>query len=292
MGIYTMAETVEGRIQAIRLLIDEFLQEEITKRAPLPNLREMMLYATFGGKRLRGAVLVSVALSLRGELEAALPFAGAMEIVHAYSLVHDDLPCMDNDDMRRGKPTVHKKFGDALAVLCGDALLTMAFEIASESGCVPLKERISCISLLAKASGVSGMVGGQTLDIMFENMSVDARDICDMYSMKTAALFSASAEIGGILGGAEKSVCKGLKNWGYQFGLAYQIADDLDDAQSGGHEDKKATLARVTSADFAKSEAANALLESYQALEGFGVKVSLLQELSLEYARRLRLIEA
>jgi geranylgeranyl pyrophosphate synthase len=191
-----------------------------------------------GGKRLRPAVTMAACKAAGGRPGDAIAAAVALEMIHTYSLVHDDLPCMDNDDMRRGKPTVHRAFNEALAVLAGDALLTDAFSVVAEG----LKTRpgVACEVMfeIAAAAGSCGMVGGQVLDTAAGGPKRGRLWLERMFAMKTGALFTASARAGGLCAGAGKSpsAMKLLEGFAGSFGLAFQIADDILDARAGKDE--------------------------------------------------------
>jgi geranylgeranyl diphosphate synthase type II len=167
-----------------------------------------------------------------GSIREALPLACSFELIHTYSLIHDDLPSMDNDDMRRGKPTSHKVFGEALAILAGDALLTEAFHLATRPEVmkkVPARRRIQTLWHLARAAGSLGMVGGQTVDILTQGQSVDTRTLEYIHAHKTGALIAASVTVGAIVGGATARQFRSLQGYGEKLGLAFQITDDLLD---------------------------------------------------------------
>ncbi len=182
-----------------------------------------------GGKRIRPVIMMEFCRLCGGNRESALDFAIALEMIHTYSLVHDDLPCMDNDDMRRGKPSCHKAFGEDIALLCGDALLTEAFFIAANAP-VSADKALKAVSFLSSNAGVHGMIGGQVLDLSFEQNTPDAKALQDMYMRKTAALLIAAASIGCITAGKddEKTLMSATK-YGYNLGLAFQIIDDILD---------------------------------------------------------------
>jgi len=186
-----------------------------------------------GGKRLRPILCLAAAEVVGGDIETALPAACALEMIHTYSLIHDDLPAMDNDDFRRGVPTNHKVFGEAIAVLAGDALLTEAFEcFALGAGVGVSPERVlEVIRIAVKAAGYRGMIGGQVIDLECENRKVDLATVEYMHVHKTGALLSASLEIGAILGGGDEARIKSLKTYGHHIGLAFQITDDLLDIE-------------------------------------------------------------
>lgn len=186
------------------------------------SLREAVTYTLFSkGKRLRPALALGTAEIVSGNDEAAVPAACALEMIHTYSLIHDDLPAMDNDALRRGKPTAHVQFGEAIAILAGDALLTMAFDIAARSG------RCDVIAELAQAAGVSGMVGGQVLDLECEGRTIALEDLRRLHARKTGALIRASVRVGALLAKARPDQLAALTVFGEYLGLAFQIADDI-----------------------------------------------------------------
>ena len=182
-----------------------------------------------GGKRIRPVIMMEFCKLCGGKPEDALDFAVALEMIHTYSLIHDDLPCMDNDDMRRGKPSCHKAFGEDIALLSGDALLTEAFFVASNAR-VSAEKRLNAISFLSTNAGVHGMIGGQVLDLSFEENKPDAAALQDMYMRKTGALLNAAASIGCISAGKyDQETLKSAAKYGYNLGLAFQIVDDILD---------------------------------------------------------------
>ena len=182
-----------------------------------------------GGKRIRPVIMMEFCKLCGGNPEDALDFAVALEMIHTYSLIHDDLPCMDNDDMRRGKPSCHKAFGEDIALLSGDALLTEAFFVASNAR-VSADKRLNAISFLSTNAGVHGMIGGQVLDLSFEESKPDATALQDMYMRKTGALLIAAASIGCVSAGKyDEETLKSAAKYGYNLGLAFQIVDDILD---------------------------------------------------------------
>ena len=218
------------------------------------RLVEAMRYSTISNsKYIRSFYLTQIAKSLEIENDQLLTLSSlAIEIIHTYSLIHDDLPAMDNDDMRRGKPTCHKQFDEATAILAGDSLLTFAFEI---------------ISIIAKAIGYEGMAGGQMLDIMFEKQQVSNSQICMMQGMKTAQLFSACGQIAAVIAGVSEERYANIMKFSYAFGLCFQIIDDiLDEVGDEGKIGKKikkdigigkARLVEIFGIDGAKQQAVN-----------------------------------
>ncbi|WP_232059633.1 polyprenyl synthetase family protein [Kyrpidia spormannii] len=195
------------------------------------RLHEAMRYSLFaGGKRLRPLLAMAACEGAGGSLREALPAACALELVHTYSLIHDDLPAMDDDDYRRGRPTNHRVFGEAMAVLAGDALLTLAFGVLAKAP-LPPTTRIRLVEELAEASGKEGMVGGQALDIEATGAEgpPDPELLRDLHRKKTGALIIASLRMGGLCAGADESLLDRLSAYGQAVGLAYQIVDDLLD---------------------------------------------------------------
>ncbi len=181
-----------------------------------------------GGKRIRPALLLEFCKLFGGNEKEALSFAVALEMIHTYSLIHDDLPCMDNDDMRRGRPSCHKQFSEDIALLAGDALLTHAFTVASNSN-ADSERAIKAIGILSKNAGFSGMIGGQVIDLAIENTNCDISAVEQMYLLKTGELLSAACEIGAIIGGAEKEEVALARQYALKVGLAFQIIDDILD---------------------------------------------------------------
>jgi geranylgeranyl diphosphate synthase type II len=189
-----------------------------------PLLVEAMAYSLFaGGKRLRPALAFGACELICGDDAPALPAACAIEMIHTYSLIHDDLPAMDDDDLRRGMPTCHVKFGEATAILAGDTLMTMAFDVLADAG------RTDVIREVARASGVNGMAGGQILDLEAEENPVDLAGLQAIHRAKTGALIRCSVRTGAMLGGADAAQLDALTRYGEAIGLAFQIADDVLD---------------------------------------------------------------
>lgn len=226
-------------------------------------VRAMKYSLVNGGKRLRPVLVIEFCKACGGTLSDALPFACAIEYIHTYSLIHDDLPCMDNDDMRRGKPSCHKMFGEATALLAGDALLTHAFEIAASSD-LPGDRVNAAVSLLAQNAGVGGMIGGQVLDLMYEKYQAELSEIITVHKLKTGALISAACILGCIAAGASEKKISSASRFAYNLGIAFQIKDDLLDVfgdekklgkpiGSDAENDKK-TYVDIVGAEKAKSD--------------------------------------
>lgn len=189
-----------------------------------------------GGKRLRPALVLEFCKVCGGKIDDAIAFACAVEYVHTYSLIHDDLPCMDDDDMRRGSPSCHKMFGESTALLAGDALLTHAFELVASSD-LPDEKISAAVMLLSQNAGVGGMIGGQVLDLLYEEkVEPSVNDIIDVYRMKTGALISASCLLGCIAADADEHLFAVASKFAYNLGVAFQIQDDILDIEGDEEE--------------------------------------------------------
>lgn len=274
------------------LLADAVAPGEIFRPA---RLVEAMRYAAQGGKRLRPFLLIESAALFDVPETKALVAACALECVHCYSLVHDDLPAMDDDDLRRGQPTVHRAFDEATAILTGDSLLTFAFDILARESTHPDPAiRSALVLLLARASGLGGMAGGQMLDLEAEGrftadrepLVLPARDIERLQAMKTGALLAAACEAGAILGGADDKARRALFDYARRFGLAFQLSDDLIDAEGdaatvGKRTGKdagrgKATLVGERGVTAAREHLADLVAQAEGALLPFGAKAAML----------------
>lgn len=196
---------------------------------------EAMRYSALaGGKRLRPVLTIEFCRAVGGDPYAALPFACALEMIHTYSLIHDDLPCMDNDDLRRGKPTNHKVYGESVAVLAGDSLLTYAFEIAARGmtgSDVTAQQAVEAIGILAHEAGYYGMIGGQVLDLAAEHQTLTYEELINLQDKKTGGLIRAAAEMGCVLGYATEEQREAAKTYANRLGLAFQIQDDILDIE-------------------------------------------------------------
>jgi geranylgeranyl diphosphate synthase type II len=263
------------------------------------RLREAMAYSLMaGGKRIRPVVLLSAGCAVGGDETELLPFACAIEYVHTYSLIHDDLPAMDDDDFRRGKPSSHKAFGEATAILAGDALLTEAFRVMAES---PMASKhpgraMAAVAALSRAAGAEGMVGGQQLDLLAEggNASIAVKNEIDL--RKTSALLSAAARSGGILGGANRSAAEDLASYGRALGLLFQVTDDILD-ETGSFEEMgkvvakdrergKLTFPAAFGMEAALARADELSAEAMSALSSFGGEGDALREIVRMVAAR------
>jgi len=223
---------IEQYLDERKTLVDKALQKFMPRPSGLASdVINAMNYSLFaGGKRVRPILCMAGAEAVGGSTDSVVPVACAIELIHTYSLIHDDLPVMDNDDLRRGKPTNHKVFGEAVALLAGDGLLTLAFNLMAGYGAekeVEKKALLRVIDLIASAAGYKGMVGGQVVDITYEGKEPDPSVVEYIHRHKTAALIAASVTAGTILAGGNKDEEKSINRYGQQVGLAFQIADDI-----------------------------------------------------------------
>jgi geranylgeranyl diphosphate synthase type II len=224
-----------SRVQADRRLVDAALRRFLPRPGTVPlTVRRAMAYSLFpGGKRLRPILAITACRALGGRVADVLPLAAAIEMIHTYSLIHDDLPALDNDDLRRGRATSHRVFGEAMAILAGDALLTHAFQIAAShpDGSALSGRKVRAIGLLSRAAGVTGMIGGQVMDLEAEGRPYSYGTLVRIHRDKTGALLSASAQIGGIMAGGRPAALRALRIYGDGIGLAFQIVDDILDRE-------------------------------------------------------------
>ena len=227
-----MSTTIEQYLDERKALVDRALRKFMPTPSGLASdVIKAMNYSLFaGGKRIRPILCIAGAEAVGGSADTVIPVACAIELIHTYSLIHDDLPVMDNDDLRRGKPTNHKVFGEAVAVLAGDGLLTLAFNLMAGHGekkGLEKKALLKVIDLIASAAGYKGMVGGQVVDITYEGKQPDPAVVEYIHRHKTAALIAASVTAGTILAGGNTEEEKSINRYGQQIGLAFQIADDI-----------------------------------------------------------------
>lgn len=284
-----LATALAGVAQAVEAEIDRLLPLPATLEA---RVHAAMRYALFaGGKRLRPFLVMTSANLLGVPVENAIRAAAAVEMVHTYSLIHDDLPAMDDDDLRRGKPTCHREFDEATAILAGDALQPLAFRVLAEPETDPDAEiRMELVRTLAGAIGADGMVGGQMIDLQAETETYDLAQITRLQDLKTGALISWSVEAGAILGRATKAERSALATYGLEIGLAFQIADDLldiegDVTQMGKAVAKdadagKATFIGLLGVEGARNRAAELVDSAVARLDLFGQNAFLLKDIA------------
>lgn len=278
--------------------------EEALGRLPVgvgfSELEQAMRYSvTAGGKRLRPLLVLAAARAVGGEPDTVVPAAAAVELLHTYSLVHDDLPAMDDDEFRRGRPTLHRAFGEAMAILAGDALLTEAF---GQMASIPVAESagaertVQALQELAEAAGVAGLCSGQAEDLRSEGQDISAETLERIHRRKTGRLFRAAVRIGGILGGGDEAKVEALGRFGDGFGLAFQIIDDLLDvlgnaerlgkgAQKDGQREK-ATYPALWGIEVSQQKAAAALEAALSAIASFDEDADELRALARESLSR------
>ena len=276
--------------ERIKLIEAAFLKELGAETALVPRLAESMEYSLMaGGKRLRPILVMAAADAVGARGTDFVQAACGIEMIHTYSLIHDDLPAMDNDDYRRGKLTNHKVFGEALAILAGDALLTQAFEVILRQQGVPAQVLLEVLREMSIAAGPNGMVGGQVIDMLSEGKRISMEELRKMHMGKTGALFRAAIRSGAILGGASGAQLAALTTYADCFGLAFQITDDIldvvgDEAVIGkpvgsDERNEKSTYVTLTSLDEAKKLAADTVQQALDALEVFGDEAKFLRDL-------------
>jgi geranylgeranyl diphosphate synthase type II len=285
-------DKVKEYLQRVTVLINTTLESLLPPETEKPeSIHKVMRYSTFaGGKRVRPCLLLAANEACGGEFgNTTAAYAGAaIEMLHTFSLIHDDLPCMDDDDFRRGKPTAHKAFGEAIAVLGGDALCIYAFEILAKTG------RIDVINEIANALGTNGMIGGQVVDIESEGKKVDKSTVEYIHTNKTAALIRASVRTGALLAGADGHSLHQLSLYGNHIGLAFQVIDDILDEESttetlgkdaGSDREKgKATFPSVCGMADSKKYARDLITRAHEDIAFLGDKAEMLAALA-DYIR-------
>lgn len=250
-----------------------------------------MRYSLFaGGKRVRPILCLAACSAVGGNEKAALPAAVALECIHTYSLIHDDLPAMDNDELRRGKPTNHMVYGEAGAILAGDGLLTLAFELATMGNSLSPNNQLQIVRLIAKGAGSMGMVGGQAIDIACEGKEIDFHTLQQIHERKTGALLTAAVQVGAVIGGADDQQFQLLTQYGESIGLAFQIVDDLlnvegtpeqlGKAAGSDAEREKATYPAFFGVEQTRKKAEEAVSSALKSLECLGSKADPLREIA------------
>lgn len=275
--------------------IEEILEQALPDVEMMPEiLHNAMRYSTLGGgKRLRALLAMAACMAVGGKIENTFGLVAAIEMVHAYSLIHDDLPCMDDDDLRRGKPTNHIIYGEAIAVLAGDALLTEAFAVLAampEKYGVSAESTVKVIAELAAGAGSRGMVGGQVVDISAQAEELDAQTLRYIHEHKTGALFRAALRGGALLGGASETELYQISHYADDFGLAFQITDDILD-EIGNEEQLgkavrtdqllgKQTYPRLYGLEESQKMATRCVEQCHEVLKGFSEQADLLRQLA------------
>jgi len=279
-----------------RLLVDAALDSALPPEDAWPaTIHRAVRYSLFaGGKRIRPILVLASGEAVGGHHQDLMPLACAVEMIHTYSLIHDDLPAMDNDDLRRGKPTSHKVFGDAIAILAGDALLTRAFHLMIENTGdmdeTRLRRRVAATAILGEACGTNGLIGGQVQDLEAEGKAIDATTLERLHRGKTGALLSACVRGGAVLGGASAVDADRLSRYASAVGLAFQVVDDVLDATEGAEQlgktagkdsaARKATYVSVHGLERARAMANELLSEAREALAPLGPRGELLASIA------------
>jgi len=278
--------------------VDAAMDVFLPKAGKRPGtIHEAMRYAVFaGGKRLRPVLCLSAAEACGGEVSKAMAPACAIELMHTYSLVHDDLPAMDDDDLRRGRPTCHKVYGEGMAVLCGDALLTEAFLVLAKT---PASKRYGIREYVSELAGTGGsikLIGGQVMDLEGEGRKLTKRDLVRIHEAKTAALLTTSLRLGAMSANATSAKLEALTKFGYNLGLAFQVIDDILDVtqstevlgKTAGKDQavEKATYPSIIGLDASRKEAAKLTGAAMAALKPFGKKAKRLEEIAAHLLQR------
>ncbi len=294
--------SVEAYLAVERRLVDAALKRFLPAPGTVPaTVRRAMVYSLFpGGKRLRPILAITACRAMGGRISDVLPSAAAIEMIHTYSLIHDDLPALDDDDVRRGRATSHRVFGEAGAILAGDALLTHAFEVMSmhPRGNRIIDRKVRGLQILARAAGVSGMIGGQVMDLETEGRTYSYRTLNRIHTRKTGALISAAVQIGGIVGGARPAQIRILKRYGDGIGLAFQVIDDILDLE--GNPDRlgkttgkdvrarKATYPALLGVAKSRTHAERAVDRACEALRSLGRRRGTLVDIARYILRRMK----
>lgn len=283
------------KLNAYKQMVEEALRNLPMEGAP-DILKEAMQYSLLsGGKRLRGCLVLAACEMAGGNTKDALPFACAVEMIHAYSLIHDDLPAMDNDTLRRGKPTNHIVFGEAMAILAGDGLLTHAFQIMAQSD---HSRALEALWEMARAAGIGGMIAGQALDVTLEGTHPEGTSVQKIHEGKTAALLTAPVVAGLILADADTGKIAAGRKFGYHLGIAFQIVDDLLDLEGDpalmgktlgkDQAEGKITWPACVGINQARLDAKNHIDAAINALEPFGKEAEFLQTLAFSTLHRVQ----
>lgn len=276
--------------QRVQLVEADLIRELHATNSLDEKLMQAMEYSLMaGGKRLRPILLMAAADACGTSGEKFITVADALEMIHTYSLIHDDLPAMDNDDYRRGKLTNHKVFGEAMAIIAGDALLTLAFEVVLRQKDVPPEILLNVLREISTAAGAAGMVGGQAIDLRSEGVQIDFATLKRMHAGKTGALFRAAIRSGALLAQADEKILDALTRYAEAFGLAFQITDDILDvtgdaavlgkATGSDIKNAKSTYVSLTSLEAARNFAREAVESAVDALKIFGTEADFLREL-------------
>lgn len=285
---FDLNDWVQHRTKEVDAALSRFLPKATARPS---TIHKAMRYSIFaGGKRMRPALLLAAAEACGGAIKPALPLACAIECIHTYSLIHDDLPAMDNDDFRRGKPTNHKVFGEGIAVLAGDALLTQAFEIAAQCAAWPRYTHRDIVLEVARAAGSLQLIAGQVADLEGEGRDLSVAELKYIHERKTSALLCASVRLGGMSANCTPAQLKALTTFGYNVGLAFQVIDDILDVtqtteklgKTAGKDvtAQKATYPRLVGLDRSRKIAAQLTHRAFDALKPFKGRATALEALA------------
>lgn len=283
-----MKEYLKNYIKIIDEQLDKYL---VPKDNPQAIIYEAMRYSVFaGGKRLRPVLMLLVCEMCGGDINEIMPFACALEMIHTYSLIHDDLPAMDNDDLRRGKPTSHKQFGEAIAILAGDALLNKAFEVVSQYDGKNTDRAMKAMNILAVSSGTEGMIGGQIVDMQSEGREITLDELRYLHLNKTGAIIRSACVIGAVMSGADSDAIEAVDEFSKNLGIAFQIQDDILDvtgteAELGKPIGSDAEEGKNTYVSLLGLQKSEQMAEEYSqkaknALDVFGEKAEMLRQLT------------
>lgn len=283
-----MKERLKEQIDFIDKYLDKYLAE---KENPQNIIYKAMRYSVFaGGKRLRPILMLNVCKMCGGDVNEVIPFACALEMIHTYSLIHDDLPAMDNDDLRRGMPTSHIKFGEATAILAGDALLNRAFEVVSEYDGDNVKRAMKAINMLAVSSGTEGMIGGQIVDMESEGKEITLDELRYLHLNKTGAIIRSACTIGALMGGGSEEEIEAVDEFAKNLGVAFQIQDDILDVTGSEEElgkpigsdaeENKNTYVRLVGLEKSRGLSEEYSENAKKALDIFGERAKFLKELT------------
>jgi len=281
-------ETLESKIVEVNKYLNKYLEEKDNPQATIYKAMNYSLHA--GGKRIRPVIALACAELLDADTEKVMPFACAIEMIHTYSLIHDDLPCMDDDDLRRGKPTNHKVYGEGMATLAGDGLLNLAYETILKQSQVSPNMTLAAMAIIAESAGTEGMIGGQVIDLESEGKEIDAITLMSMHMHKTAALIMASARVGALLGGGGREDLIDLEEFARYLGIAFQIKDDILDVESNSEilgktvgkdaENNKSTFVTIYGIEQSKKMLEDYTEKAIEVLSKYGQKAEFLIELS------------
>ncbi|MBE7034924.1 MAG: polyprenyl synthetase family protein [Ruminococcaceae bacterium] len=285
----------EAKINVANQSLQKYFAKKENHQMSIYDAMEYSLFS--GGKRIR-PVLCAACAELFGNAEDVMPFACAIEMIHTYSLIHDDLPCMDDDDLRRGKPTNHIVYGEAMAVLAGDGLLNLAFETVLNHSKASPALTLEALRIIGEAAGAEGMIGGQVIDLESEGKAIDAVTLMAMHVHKTGALIMAAAKVGALIGGGTKEDILNMEKFARYLGVAFQIKDDILDVESSvevlgkpigsDQSNEKTTIVTLYGLEQSRKMLEDYTNNAIETLEEYGDRAAFLKELALFLLRRDR----